>query len=103
MKTIADIINENKQKVVLTDVDKIICQYIIRGVQCEKNKMKAIDDLSAMISSKVRFGDSDKYTMRDVLCAYLDQECDDIPELLGGEDAAVLYNYIMDVSCENNK
>lgn len=97
MRTITDYINEAKQKVTLTDVDKIYCHYIISGMQKEKNKMKAIDDLSAMLSTKAHFGDSDKYTTRDILCAYLDSECDNIPELLGDEDAATLYNYIQEV------
>lgn len=97
MKTIVDYITESKQKVTLTDIDKVFCQYIIRGIQNEKNKMKAIDDLSAMLSTKAHFGDSDKYTTRDILCAYLDSECDNIPELLGDEEAATLYNYIQDV------
>ena len=97
MKDIKDyLITESKKKVTLTDIDKIYCYYLINGIQKEKNKMKAIDDLSAMLSTKAHFGDSDKYTTRDILCAYLD-ECDNIPELLGDEDAAALYNYIMDV------
>ena len=94
MKTLVESINESK-KPLLTDIDRIYCEYLIKGIQ-KSNKAKAIKDLNAMLPTKAHFGNTDDFTTRDILTAYIEEQ-DNIPELLGDEDASTFYSYIMDV------
>ena len=97
MKNLQDMLSESVIKPKLTVLDHIYCEYLCRGIQNKAKKEKAIEDLSAMLSTKAHLGESDNFTTRDILCAYL-EEFSTVPELFYDENAETLYNYIMSIN-----
>lgn len=97
MKNLQDMLSESVIKPKLTISDHLYCEYFCRGIQTKIKKEKAIEDLSLMLTSTAHLGESNNFTVKDIICRYL-EEFSAVPELNYDEvDIETLYNYIMSV------